>query len=71
MKKNRLKKITYQTKNSDKCPDKLSTDGVYPPLFCNHTWTKCVPISVNYLLTIINTKNFMHSHTNFMILNIL
>lgn len=48
MKKTRLKINKCQVKNLEKCDEKdeISTDGVHPPLFCSHTWTKCVPISV-------------------------
>jgi len=46
MKKTRLKINKCQVKNLEKCTDEISTDGIHPPLFCSHTWTKCVPISV-------------------------
>jgi len=46
MKKTRFKMNKCHVKNSEKCTDEISMDGVHPPLFCSHTWTKCVPISV-------------------------
>jgi len=50
MKKSRLKMNKCHFENLEKCTDEISTDGVHPLLFCSHTWTKCVPISVNYFL---------------------
>lgn len=70
MKKNRLKINKHRAKNSEKCPDQISTDVVHPPLFSNHTWTECVPISVKYLISITNIiyNNFMQSDGGLMIL---
>lgn len=52
-----MKKTTYcmftnkqTSEKANNCPNKnLQDDGIHPPLFCEHTWTKSVPICVIYL----------------------
>jgi hypothetical protein len=67
MKKSRLKTNKCHIKNSEKCTDDISMDGVHPLLFCSHTWTKCVPISVSCFLLYVSfmtLKNVMYIYFN-------
>lgn len=72
MKKTRLKMNKYHAKNSENCTDQISTDGVHPPLFSNHTWTKSVPISVPKLIYFnLHLIYYMHLNCGFIMFKIL
>lgn len=53
-----MKKSVFKHKHkTENCnwPDEIVADGTtYPPLFCQHTWTKSVPICVIYLWTAVS-----------------